>query len=71
MPSIEKMRQITVWTKDETENLFTIAVNNSQVFYILGDMDVKAFYQKLLNGCKVPSENAEKIKARIEETDRL
>ena len=68
---IEKMRQITVWTKDETENLFTIAVNNSQVFYILGDMDVKAFYQKLLNGCKVPSENAEKITARIEETDRL
>lgn len=68
---IEKMRQITVWTKDETENLFTIAVNNSQVFYILGDMGVEAFYQKLLNGCKVPSENAEKIKARIEETDRL
>ena len=67
---IEKMRQITVWTKDETESLFTIAVNNSQVFYILGDMDVKAFYQRLLNGCKVPSENAEKVKARIEETDK-
>lgn len=67
---IEKMRQITVWTKDETENLFTIAVNNSQVFYILGDMDVKAFYQRLLNGSKVPSENAEKVKARIEETDK-
>ena len=67
---IEKMRQITVWTKDETENLFTIAVNNSQVFYILGDMDGKAFYQRLLNGCKVPSENAEKVKARIEETDK-
>ena len=67
---IEKMRQITVWTKDETENLFTIAVNNSQVFYILGDMDVKAFYQKLLNGCKVPSENAQKVKERIEETDK-
>ena len=67
---IEKMRQITVWTKDETENLFTIAVNNSQVFYILGDMGVKAFYQKLLNGCKVPSENAEKVKARIEETEK-
>lgn len=67
---IEKIRQITVWTKDETESLFTIAVNNSQVFYILGDMDVKAFYQKLLNGCKVPSENAEKVKARIEETEK-
>ena len=67
---IEKMRQITVWTKDETESLFTIAVNNSQVFYIRGDMDVKAFYQKLLNGCKVPSENAEKVKARIEETEK-
>ena len=67
---IEKMRQITVWTKDETESLFTIAVNNSQVFYILGDMDVKAFYQKLLNGCKVPSENAEKVKARIDESEK-
>lgn len=67
---IEKMRQIPVWTKDETESLFTIAVNNSQVFYILGDMDVKAFYQKLLNGCKVPSENAEKVKSRIEETEK-
>lgn len=67
---IEKMLQIPVWTKDETESLFTIAVNNSQVFYILGDMDVKAFYQKLLNGCKVPSENAEKVKARIEETEK-
>ena len=66
---IEKMRQITTWTKEETENLFTIAANNSQVFYILGDMDVKAFYRNLLNGCKVPSENAEKVKLRIEETD--
>ena len=67
---IEKIRQIPVCTKHETESLFTIAVNNSQVFYILGDMDVKAFYQKLLNGCKVPSENAEKVKARIEETEK-
>lgn len=66
---IEKMRQITVWTKDETENLFTIAVNNSQVFYILGDMDVKAFYQKLLNSCEVLPEDAQKVKERIEETD--
>ena len=66
---IEKMRKITVWTKDETENLFTIAVNNSQVFYILGDMDVKAFYQKLLNSCEVLPEDAQKVKERIEETD--
>lgn len=67
---IEKMRQITAWTKDERESLFTIAVNNSQVFYILGDLDVKVFYQKLLDSCKVPSENAQKVKERIEETDK-
>ena len=67
---IEKMRQITAWTKDERESLFTIAVNNSQVFYILGDLDVKVFYQKLLDSCKVPSENAQKVKGRIEETDK-
>lgn len=67
---IEKMRQITAWTKDERESLFTIAVNNSQVFYILGDLDVKVFYQKMLDSCKVPSENAQKVKERIEETDK-
>ena len=57
------------WTPEEKENLFTIAADNSQVFYILGDMDVKMFYQRLLNDCKVLSENAQRVKERIQEAN--
>jgi len=66
---IEKMRQIAAWTREEKESLFTIAAGNSQVFYILGDSDVRSFYQKLLNDCKALSENAQKVRERTAETD--
>ena len=66
---IERMQQIMAWTPEEKENLFTIAADNSQVFYILGDMDVKMFYQRLLNDCKVLSENAQRVKERIQEAN--
>ena len=66
---IEKMRQIAAWTREEKESLFTIAAGNSQVFYILGDSDVRSFYQKLLNDCKALSENAQKVRERMAETD--
>lgn len=66
---IKKMRKITAWTQKEMEKLFIAARNNSQVFYILGDADVKVFYQKLLNSCEVLPEDAQKVKERIEETD--
>lgn len=66
---IRKMWKITAWTQKEMEKLFIAARNNSQVFYILGDADVKVFYQKLLNRCEVLPEDAQKVKERIEETD--
>lgn len=66
---IRKMWKITAWTQKEMEKLFIAARNNSQVFYILGDADVKVFYQKLLNSCEVLPEDAQKVKERIEETD--
>lgn len=66
---IKKMWKITAWTQKEMEKLFIVARNNSQVFYILGDADVKVFYQKLLNSCEVLPEDAQKVKERIEETD--
>ena len=56
------MRQIAEWTAEERETLFAIAVKNSQVLYILGDTDVKSFYQKQLDDCKTLSENAKKVK---------
>ena len=66
---IKKMRKITAWTQTEIEKLFIAARNNSQVLYILGDTDIKAFYQRLLNNCEVLSEDAQKVKERIEESD--
>ena len=59
---IKKMRQIAEWTAEERKTLFAIAVKNSQVLYILGDTDVKSFYQKQLDDCKTLSENAKKVK---------
>ena len=46
--------------------LCDIAANNSQVFYILQDGDVKRFYKELLHDYKKKNENASKIKSQID-----
>jgi hypothetical protein len=38
----------TEWTEEEIARLMEIALENSQVHFILKDSDVKAFYQMLL-----------------------
>ncbi len=58
---IADLKNIDQWTPDELETLFEIAVNNSQVFYILHDADVKTFYRNLIKSAKVPSPNAQKV----------
>lgn len=58
---ISDLKNIDQWTPDELETLFEIAVNNSQVFYILHDADVKTFYRNLIKSVKVPSPNAQKV----------
>lgn len=64
---IKELRLITNWDSKERETLFTIAVNNSQVFYILGDSDVCAFYQGLLSQCKTLSNDAQTVSDMLEE----
>jgi len=54
------------YSADEREILFNIALNNSQVYSILSDEDIKLFFGRIIsnsNGC-----NALKIKAEIEGT---
>lgn len=63
---IRKMQGRTDWTSDEKEHLFSIAVTNSQVRWILTDVDVSQFYEKLLKGIKTLSCNAEEVKEAIE-----
>lgn len=38
----------SAWTKQQKQKLFKIALENSQVTYILNDGDVKRFYEKLI-----------------------
>lgn len=60
--TIEKLSEYTSWTPEQIERLFSIAINNGQVRYILADADVKMFYGNLLNKVKVLSEDAKKVK---------
>ena len=64
--AIEKMKGVNAWTTEECEAIFDIALNNSQVRYILGDSDVKMFYSELLQNTQKLSEKATKIKAILE-----
>ncbi len=64
---IKELCQCTNWTAEEKELLFKIAIENSQVYYVLGDIDVKEFYKSLLNDMKKFTENARKVKVSIEE----
>lgn len=66
---IKKLLEIKNWTPDEKESLLEIAVNNSQVFYILGDFDVKTFYKKILKDMKSLTQNAKEVQEAITESE--
>lgn len=63
---ISSLQDYNSWTDEEKEELFRIAVDNGQVLYILGDLDVKSFYKKLLKKMKHLSPDAQKVKDIIE-----
>ena len=44
---ISELQEIDDWSYEEKEILFQIALDNSQVRYILRDLDVETFYRKL------------------------
>lgn len=66
---IKKLQEIDDWSFDEREILFQIALNNSQVRYILRDLDVKTFYSKLLKSIKTMTLNAQEVMDILEKDD--
>ena len=62
---IAELSAVNDWTLDEKELLFTAALANSQVHYILGDGDVHAFFSSLLSNARI-SDAALEIKAELE-----
>lgn len=65
---IRKMKKVENWTEEEKETLLKIAVENSQVFSILGDWDLKTFYEDLISEMENLNENAKIVQ---EEIDKL
>ena len=63
---IGKLREFSEWSLEEKERLCKIAMNNSQVKYILTDTDVAAFYAFLLKNVKSLSEAMIEVKSNIE-----
>jgi len=63
---VKNLSQVGTWDTNEKETLFEIALDNSQVFSLLGDHDVKSFFRSLLQGMSGLSENAKKVKAQID-----
>lgn len=61
------MEKVAQWTDREKELLCKIALENSQVYYILGDADVAGFYRKLLSGLRSPGEFAKKLRSAMEQ----
>lgn len=66
---ISELQEIDDWSYEEKEILFQIALDNSQVRYILRDLDVEAFYKKLLKSTKIMTSNAQEIKYILESDD--
>lgn len=66
---ISELQKIDDWSYEEKEILFKIALDNSQVRYILRDLDVETFYTKLLKSIKTMTSNVQAVKDILESDD--
>lgn len=62
---VKKLSRHVTWSHEETEQLCYIAVNNSQVKYIIGDSDVKQFYSRVLKNAGRLTENMATVKEML------
>lgn len=63
---IKELSRYKSWTEEELETLMGIAIDNSQVFCILNDSDVKEFYKKLIGKYKELSQKALEVQNEID-----
>lgn len=63
---IANLNKYSTWTNSEKDWLIDIALNNSQVNYIINDIDLKHFYENILNSMTPLSEKAKTLKNMME-----
>lgn len=63
---IKKLSRYSAWSPEELTLLFQIAMNNSQVKYIIKDKDVRLFYSRLLASAKWLTEDMKTVKEILE-----
>ena len=61
---VEKLSKYTSWKPEEIEDLLAIALENTQVWHILNDPDIKKFYQYLIE--QLGSNTNELIRDKVE-----
>ena len=62
---IAKMSRYTDWSAAQIEEICVAAIDNTQVGWILGDDDVREFYEKLIGNTKVNSDNITEVKSLL------
>ena len=62
---VAKLSDITTWPLDDAKKLLKIALQNTQIRYILQDSDVKQFYSKLIDNLGVDTVEAKEVKDLI------
>ena len=63
---IAQLQHCKTWSDGDIQSLFEIAMHNSQVRYILTDTDVRAFYEKLLEGQQQLSVDGQAVQAILQ-----
>ena len=66
---ISELQEFDNWSFEEKEILFHISLSNSQVRYILRDLDVKTFYNSLLKSMKTMTPESQEVKHILESDD--
>ena len=64
--NVSKLSTIHDWSKAQAIQLFEIAIQNSQIYSILSDEDIKQFYKKLAWKHKLETEAYLKLMKKIE-----
>ena len=63
---IDKLLDIDNWAKDEIDMLLDIAISNHPVRYLLNDIDVKMFYQKIIKLMPRKNDKAQLVESYFE-----